>query len=195
MTLWPVLFIAGGAISGIYTLGVILMGQDFRGQTLAYVSTGFAMAYAAGSIVGSTPVGYLIDLFGPEALPISIAVGFLGLTAFLLWPLHKTGDEGRRVTPPSSSDIDNLPEIKFDLSFLFEPAPAALQGIDEPPPVAMEMEPAPMAELPEIEFEVPYVSPERTLEDWFRERANEVAERARARQATTADAFAIRRAG
>lgn len=191
-SLWPVLFLAGGAISGIYTLGVILMGQDFRGQTLAYVSTGFAMAYAAGSIVGSTPVGYLIDVFGPEALPVSIAVGFLGLTAFLLWPARRTGDEGRRATPPAADDIENLPEIKFDLSFLFEPAPPALLGIDEPPPVAMEIAPAPeqaMALLPEVEFDVPYISPERSLEDWFRERAKDVAERARAR-VTTEDAFA-----
>lgn len=83
LILQPVLFLAGGTIAGIYTLGVVLIGQDFRGQRLAIVSTGFAMAYAAGSIVGSTPVGYLIDLFGPEALPLSIACGFLGLTVFL----------------------------------------------------------------------------------------------------------------
>jgi MFS family permease len=83
LLLQPVLFLAGGTIAGIYTLGVVLIGQDFRGQRLAVVSTGFAMAYAAGSIVGSTPVGYLIDLFGPEALPLSIAFGFLGLTFFL----------------------------------------------------------------------------------------------------------------
>ena len=64
------LFLAGGTISGIYTLGVILIGQDFRGQRLALVSTGFAMAYSAGSIVGSTPIGFAIDLFGPNALPV-----------------------------------------------------------------------------------------------------------------------------
>jgi MFS family permease len=67
ITLWPALFVGGGTIAGIYTLGVVLIGTDFRGQRLAIVSTGFAMAYAAGSIVGSTPVGYLIDLFGAEA--------------------------------------------------------------------------------------------------------------------------------
>ena len=69
----PVIFLAGGAISGIYALGVILIGHDFRGQTLAVVSTGFGMAYSAGSIVGATPVGLAIDAFGMEALPIAIA--------------------------------------------------------------------------------------------------------------------------
>jgi MFS family permease len=79
----PVLFLAGGTISGIYTLGVILIGQDFRGQRLALVSTGFAMAYSAGSIVGSTPIGLAIDLFGPNALPFSIAIGFAVLAVYL----------------------------------------------------------------------------------------------------------------
>jgi hypothetical protein len=79
----PVLFLAGGTISGIYTLGVILIGQDFRGQRLALVSTGFAMAYSAGSVVGSTPVGLATDLFGPNALPFSISIGFVALAVFL----------------------------------------------------------------------------------------------------------------
>jgi MFS family permease len=191
-TLWPVLFLAGGAISGIYTLGVILMGQDFRGQTLAYVSTGFAMAYAAGSIVGSTPVGYLIDVFGPEALPVSIAASFLGLTAFLLWPSRRTDDRTRAI-PPARDDIDDLPEIKFDLSFLFELPPAALSPAsgDDAPPVAMEM-----PSLPEIEFDLSFVSAEWDLDNGFRQRAAEVAERARQRQPATEDAFApVRRAG
>jgi MFS family permease len=81
----PVLFLAGGAISGIYTLGVILIGQEFRGQRLAVVSTGFGMAYSAGSIVGATPIGLAIDLFGPDALPLSIAAGFLALTIYLFY--------------------------------------------------------------------------------------------------------------
>lgn len=80
----PALFLAGGAISGIYTLGVILIGQDFRGQRLAVVSTGFGMAYSAGSIVGSTPIGLAIDLFGPNALPFTIAGGFIVLGGYLV---------------------------------------------------------------------------------------------------------------
>jgi hypothetical protein len=41
------------------------------------------MAYSAGSIVGSTPIGLAIDLFGPNALPVSIALGFVALWAYL----------------------------------------------------------------------------------------------------------------
>jgi MFS family permease len=78
-----VLFLSGGVISGLYTLGVILIGSDFRGSRLVTVSTGFAMSYSAGSIIGSTPVGAAMDLVGPQALPLCIALGFLALGIFL----------------------------------------------------------------------------------------------------------------
>jgi hypothetical protein len=127
----PVLFVAGGTISGLYTLGVILIGTDFRGSRLAIVSTGFAMAYAAGSIVGSTPVGYLIDLFGPEALPVTIAICFLGLTVFLVFrrsPQAATQSEETTAV----SVFDDLPEIKFDLSFLDRrPSSAATSALPD----------------------------------------------------------------
>lgn len=89
LLLEPVLFVAGGTVSGLYTLGIVLIGQDFRGQRLAAVSTGFAMAYSAGSVIGATPIGYLIDLFGVEALPVTVAGGFLALMLFLLRPRRR----------------------------------------------------------------------------------------------------------
>ncbi len=89
LLLEPVLFIAGGTVSGLYTLGIVLIGHDYRGQRLAVVSTGFAMAYSAGSVIGATPIGYLIDLFGAEALPITVAGGFLALMLFLLRPRRR----------------------------------------------------------------------------------------------------------
>jgi MFS family permease len=165
----PVLFLAGGTISGIYTLGVILIGQDFRGQRLAVVSTGFAMAYAAGSIVGSTPVGYLIDIFGPEALPISVAFGFLGLTVFLL--VRKPEKQ------PSSSVVqvfDDLPEIVFDLSFLKTPEiKFDLSFLDEREPVHVEK-----AKVGDLQVRNDNQRQERDLEEGFRQRAAEVARRA-----------------
>jgi MFS family permease len=167
LTLFPVLFLAGGAISGIYTLGVILMGQDFRGRKLALVSTGFAMAYAAGSIVGSTPVGYLIDLFGPEALPLSIACGFLGLTIFLSLP-QRAAQTTEIAAPPLA--FDNLPDITFDLSFLTEPAPSLLH---KRKPVDVEE-----AKVGYFHVRDDRERQERNLEEGFRQRAAEVARRA-----------------
>src|SRR5690606_12811350 len=91
--LQPALFLAGGTIAGVYTLGIVLIGQDFRGQRLAIVSTGFGMAYSAGSVLGATPIGYLIDLFGVEALPVTVAAGLVALLVFLIRPARKTATE------------------------------------------------------------------------------------------------------
>ena len=90
------LFLAGGTISGIYTLGLILIGQDFRGQRLAVASTGFAMAYSAGAVLGSTPVGYAIDLFGPGALPVFVAASFIAFIVLVFLPRERIG--GRWLT-------------------------------------------------------------------------------------------------
>ena len=207
LTLFPVLFIAGGAISGIYTLGVILIGQDFRGQQLAYVSTGFAMAYAAGSVVGSTPLGYLVDVFGPEALPLSIAVGFVGLTVFLAMPARRVARAGA-----SAVALENLPEITFDLSFLTEPAPPELHQRSEDEALAAIGEisfdlsfltegrtPSLVDEREAIDVEQAEVGnlqvrddgqgKERNLEEWFRQRAAEVARSAAERYQRGANGF------
>jgi MFS family permease len=173
LTLWPVLFVGGGTIAGIYTLGVVLIGTDFRGHRLAVVSTGFAMAYAAGSIVGSTPVGYLIDLFGAEALPLSIAASFLGLTVFLL---RKPASERR----PATAD---LPEIEFDLSSLV----AAQRGEPGYEPWVSLLDESKFVHVEEAEAADLHMRnhdqwKERHLEKWFRERAAEIARRAAQRE-------------
>jgi hypothetical protein len=127
------------------------------------------MAYAAGSIVGSTPVGYLIDLFGPEALPISIAVGFLGLTVFLLRRSETSAaaEEADAAAGVEASE-EELPEIKFDLSFLFEQVEKAP---NEPTLADAERD-----------------WQERSLEEWFRRRTADVARLALDRRNETAPA-------
>ena len=155
LLLVPLLFAAGGTIAGLYALGIILIGQDFRGSRLAVVSTGFGMAYSAGSVLGATPVGFLIDLFGPEALPISIGVGFLGLTLFLMRPERQPATEA--TSPTLVPVFEDLPDITFDLSFLDAHERSSLQPANR-----------------RLDRE----QQERNLEEGFRLRAAEVARRA-----------------
>ncbi|MCX5512078.1 MFS transporter [Kaistia algarum] len=86
------LFLSGGTVAGVYTLGIVLIGQDFRGQRLAMVSTAFGMAYSAGSVIGATPIGYMIDLAGVEALPIAVAGSFLMLALLIARPGRRDPD-------------------------------------------------------------------------------------------------------
>jgi MFS family permease len=155
----PTLFFAGGTIAGIYALGVILIGHDFRGRQLAIVSTGFGMSYSLGSIVGATPVGLLIDIFGPEALPLAIAAGFLGLSVYLVL---------RTRIDAVSSDAAGLPEFEFDFR-LTDPAEVEFDFALAGPATGR---PDSIDRMRGCERQ------ENELHGWFRQRAAELAERA-----------------
>ncbi len=172
----PALFLAGGTISGIYTLGVVLIGQDFRGQRLAVVSTGFAMAYSAGSIVGSTPVGYLIDLFGPEALPLTIAGSFVCLAVFLfLWTPKAQSAGATGVVIEIAEELEITEEIE---------AEAPPLEIDESEAVDVEE-----TEIGDLEVRDYRKWQEGHLEEWFRKRAAELARRGAEREEAAAHAL------
>lgn len=102
---WLVLFIAGGAISGIYTIATTLAGQDSRAKRPARSSNGWANAFSFGAIVGPVSVAVLIDLIGVEALPISVLVVLVGLSVQLL-----AGERERRhrIANLPSAGLPNL---------------------------------------------------------------------------------------
>lgn len=66
-------FVWGGAIIGIYTIGLTLVGQVFRGAALAPASAAFAFAYALGSILGPGTAGFSMDVLGNAGLGWFIA--------------------------------------------------------------------------------------------------------------------------
>lgn len=66
-------FILGGIEGMIYALGIILLGQQFRGAELAAASVLFTGMWGAGMMVGPAVVGVGLDLFGYAALTRLIA--------------------------------------------------------------------------------------------------------------------------
>ena len=158
--LWPVLFIAGGVISGVYTLGIIQIGQDFRGQRLIVVSTGFAMAYAAGAVVGSTPIGFAIDLFGANALPILVSAGFFALAVAIF---RHARQGANAMSAPAVAKPITAPQFDVPESQVFRPQPIAV-AVD----VKLELALGPHRR-------------EDNLEEKFRERSVEIAETVSAR--------------
>ena len=81
---WGLLFVAGGTVSGLYALAVVLAGKELSGNNLAIAGTMLAMAYSLGSIIGTVPMGLLFDLYGPRSLPLGIAAMFMLLLAYIL---------------------------------------------------------------------------------------------------------------
>jgi len=66
-------FVLGGVEGMIYAMGVILLGQRFRGSELAAASVVFTGMWGAGMMLGPLLVGAGMDLLGPGAMPFLIA--------------------------------------------------------------------------------------------------------------------------
>jgi len=65
-------FVFGGIEGMIYALGVILVGQRFRGAMLAAATTMFTACWGAGTMLGPLVVGIGMDLYGADKMAIII---------------------------------------------------------------------------------------------------------------------------
>ena len=74
----------------IYVLGVILLGQRFRGPDLAAASVLYTGMWGAGTMIGPVVVGAGMDLFGDASMVWFIA-GFYLLYLPVFW--HSRRDE------------------------------------------------------------------------------------------------------
>jgi len=78
-----VLFVWGGMILGIYSVGLTLLGQRFKGAELVTANAGFIIAYCLGMIAGPAAQGIALDAWNPHGLMAAmglicaIYVGFL----------------------------------------------------------------------------------------------------------------------
>ncbi len=71
-------FLFGGVEGMIYALGVILVGQRFRGAMLAAATTMFTACWGAGTMLGPLLVGVGMDRFGADQMAF-IIFGFFAL--------------------------------------------------------------------------------------------------------------------
>jgi MFS family permease len=85
MTLFPaswlllalVLFIWGGAVAGLYTVGLAHLGASFTGRDLASANAAFVFCYAVGMLLGPQTIGIGMDWLGPNGFSYSLAVFFI----------------------------------------------------------------------------------------------------------------------
>lgn len=68
-----VLFVFGGMVAGLYTVGLTLLGQRFRGADLAAANAAFVMMYSTGALVGPPLSGFAMDLWNPQGLIIVLS--------------------------------------------------------------------------------------------------------------------------
>jgi MFS family permease len=93
---WNLLYmlILGAVLSGVYTIALIIIGQQFKGADLAAASALFGVMWGAGTVVGPQLGGLAYEYFPPHGIPFALAL----LTA-LLFPLPLRAWLRRRASP------------------------------------------------------------------------------------------------
>lgn len=87
LALWPLLFVWGAAGYGLYTIALTILGDRFSGGDLLSGNAAFALMWGIGGLAGPAVSGLLMDRFGADALPLSVAAVFV----VLLFLLHRSG--------------------------------------------------------------------------------------------------------
>ena len=74
---WLYMFIFGGLLGGFYTLGLVILGEQFAGTELAGATAVFSSMWGVGSVAGPPVAGALMDALPPHGLPVSLVLMFL----------------------------------------------------------------------------------------------------------------------
>lgn len=83
--IFPAIFVFGGMVTGLYSVGLTLLGQRFHGPDLAAANSAFVMCYSIGALMGPPIGGAAMQAWVPHGLPASMAVFGLGYMALALW--------------------------------------------------------------------------------------------------------------
>lgn len=76
--LWPALMLFGGTVFALYTVGLTLLGERFRGSELPAANTAFVVLYGLGAILGPSLGGAALDAWEPHGL-----IAFMALIALI----------------------------------------------------------------------------------------------------------------
>jgi MFS family permease len=71
------LFVWGGCIGGLYTVGLAHLAQRFTGADLAAANSAFMFCYSAGALVGPAFLGLGIELYDPHGYAAVLVLCFL----------------------------------------------------------------------------------------------------------------------
>ena len=71
------MFFFGGAFVALYTVPMVLLGQQFKNAELSAAATVFSIMFAAGSIIGPPISGAAMELVGIHGMPLVLALAYL----------------------------------------------------------------------------------------------------------------------
>jgi MFS family permease len=71
-------------MTGVYTIGMVMIGEQFKGADLAVASALYGLMFGVGSILGPVVGGMVVKTLPADGMPLSIAVIY---ALFLPFPL------------------------------------------------------------------------------------------------------------
>jgi MFS family permease len=71
-----VLFVWGGVVAALYTIGLAHLGSRLTGRELASANAAFVFCYGFGMLIGPQAIGISMDLLGPPGFGYSLAIFF-----------------------------------------------------------------------------------------------------------------------
>ena len=77
-----VLFLWGGVVAGLYTIGLAHLGSELSGRELASANAAFVFCYAIGMLAGPQAVGIGMDAMGTKGFPIVLGIFFAAYALF-----------------------------------------------------------------------------------------------------------------
>ncbi len=78
------LFVWGGVVAGLYTIGLAHLGSRLTGKELASANAAFVFCYGFGMLLGPQAIGVGMDLFGPAGFSYALALFFIAYLALVL---------------------------------------------------------------------------------------------------------------
>jgi len=74
-----------GLTTALYTVGLVQLGERFKGHQLSAANAGFIVAYGIGSLIVPPLAGKMMDVYNPEGFMWTMAgLGFVGLVVVSL---------------------------------------------------------------------------------------------------------------
>jgi MFS family permease len=66
--------VLGAAMTGVYTIGMVIIGEQFKAADLAAASALYGLMFGAGSILGPVVGGMVVETLPAHGVPLSIAL-------------------------------------------------------------------------------------------------------------------------
>ncbi|MBN9222643.1 MAG: MFS transporter [Mesorhizobium sp.] len=81
------LFVWGGVVAAMYTIGLAHLGSQLSGHELASANAAFVLCYGVGMVLGPQAIGIGMDSFGPSGFGWSLGVFFAAYIALVCFRL------------------------------------------------------------------------------------------------------------